>query len=66
MDPGDIALELMVLFGKLRRVRDAQVRRSLEGHIDALVAEYERARRVDLERGPAPQKERPRQKRERE
>ena len=59
MDPGLIGLQLMDLYGKLRRASDQQVRRSLEARIDELVAEYEREERAARERLIAAEKERP-------
>jgi hypothetical protein len=50
MDLGQIGLQLMDLYGKLRRASNEQVRLSLEARIDALVALYEREHRAALER----------------
>lgn len=58
MDPGQIGLQLMDLYGKLRRARDAQVRRSLEAKIDELVALYESEQRAALDRLLVAEKER--------
>ena len=47
MDHGQIALQLMALYGKLRRATDEQAKAALRHQIDALVAalkgEYLRA-----------------------
>ena len=37
MDQGQIALQLMALYGKLRRATDAQVKQAVKHQIDALV-----------------------------
>jgi hypothetical protein len=63
VDHGQIGLQLMDLYGKLRRATDAQVRRSLEARIDELVALYEREQRAALDRPRFEKKERPRAKR---
>jgi hypothetical protein len=63
VNPGEIGLQLMDLYGKLRRASDAQVRRSLEARIDELIAQYEREQQAALERLLLQEKERPRAKR---
>ena len=65
MELGQIGLQLMDLYGKLRRTSNVQVRHSLEGRIDALVAVYEIEHRAALDRLKLAQaeKDRPRAKR---
>jgi hypothetical protein len=63
VDHGQIGLQLMGLYGKLRRASDAQVRQSLEARIDELVALYEREQRAAVDRILLERKERRRDKR---
>jgi hypothetical protein len=52
----DIALQLMGLYGKLRRATDVQSREAIKGRIDRLVAELGRERylREVVMQQPAP------------
>src|SRR5947199_403229 len=50
MDSGQIGLQLMDLYGKLRRATNPQVRLTIESRIDELVAAYEREQRAAFDR----------------
>ena len=39
LERGELALQLLSLYGKLRRAQDAQVRESVKAQIDALVGQ---------------------------
>ena len=50
----EIALELMGLYGKLRRATDMQSREAIKGRIDRLVSELGRARYLRAVAPPQP------------